>query len=194
MKRLGFLIILLVATLIVVGCNSDKEGTVDESNVKDEDGSEENTDVDEIKNKDGYMKIGETGHVWNELGEFELTPTDVQIFKEKDEVTPMNDDEVFVLIDYTVKNIGEHSLEEDDVLAHGIHLENSQEDRAFEDRYYEYDFVNGITEDIEPGETAEGQMIFAPPESETSEYILHLSSSLGDTEDSNWLFTESEAN
>ena len=194
MKRLGFLIILLVATLIVVGCNSDKKETVKENNVNDENGSEENKDVDQTKGKDGYMKIGETGHVWNELGEFELTPTDVQIFRERDGVTPMNDDEVFVLIDYTVKNIGEHSLEEDDILAHGIHLENSQENRAFEDRFYEYEFVDGITEEIEPGETAKGQMIFAPPESETSEYILHLSTTLGDTEDSNWIFTESEAN
>lgn len=194
MKRLGFLIILLVAILTIVGCNSDNGETVDENNVNNEDNSEESNDAGQTNSEDGYMKIGETGHVKNELGEFEVTPTGVEIFKERDGFTPMNDDEVFVLIDYTVKNIGENSLEEDDVLAHGIHLENSQENRAFEDRFYEYDFVDGITEDIEPGETTEGQMIFAPPESETSEYILHLSSSLGDTEDSNWLFTESEAN
>lgn len=198
MKQVRLFVFVLIAMIIVVGCSNDKDGnnntdgnennnTNNHQQVENNDQNEE----DQTSANSGVMKLGETGLVDDEIGRYEITPKSVEIFKERDGITPYNDDEVFVLIDYTVKNIGEEAFEEDDILGIRLLLENEQGNRVDEKRYYEFDFVSKITETIEPGESYDGQMLFDPPES--SEYTLHFGSYSAEVEDAAWFFTESEA-
>lgn len=193
------LFVLFSALLILSACGSsedEKANTGEMEEEADNENAENNEDFNEIDrdNMNGeVMKLGETGFVDDEIGQYEITPKSVEIFKERDGVTPYNDDEVFVLIDYTVENVGEEPIEAEDVLGFRLLLENAQGNRVDEKRSYDFDFFDKATGTIAPGESYEGQMFFDPPESETDEYTLHFGSSAADVEDAEWFFAESEA-
>lgn len=188
-----YLLIIFSALLILSACGTskDEEVVVDETEeINDENGESNGEEIDRDKVNSEVMNLGETGFVDDEIGQYEITPKSIEIFKERDGITPYNDDEVFVLIDYTVKNVGEEALEVEHVPGIRLLLENKQGNRVDEKRSYGFDFIEETTEVIEPGESSDGQMFFDPPES--SEYILHFGSSSADVEDAEWFFTESE--
>lgn len=194
MKKISFLILLLLAMITVVGCsdNNDSNNTKDDAgNNQMEEDVVEKEDTDQSDVNQGLMSLGETGLVDDELGQYEITPSSVEIFKDRDGMTPNNDDEVFVLIDYTVENIGEKAFEEESILGIRLLLKNKEGGEFTEISYYDYEFVDNITESIEPGKTYDSQLLFSITES--SEYILHFGSSSAEIEDAEWSFTESEA-
>jgi len=201
MKNVKLFILVLVAMFAIIGCSNDKDGNDnidgDVNNNANNNQQVENNDQDganESNANSGEMKLGETGFVDDGISQYEITPKSVEIFTERNGITPSNDDEVFALIDYTVKNTGEEAFQEEDILVGaGLSLTNSQGNIATEITYYDYDFVDEITESIEPGNSYDSQMLFEVPESETSEYTLHFESYSPDVEDAKWLFTESEA-
>ena len=201
MKSVKLFILVLVAMFAIIGCSNDKDGNDnidgDVNNNANNNQQVENNDQDganESNANSGEMKLGETGFVDDGISQYEITPKSVEIFTERNGITPSNDDEVFALIDYTVKNTGEEAFQEEDILVGaGLSLTNSQGNIATEITYYDYDFVDEITESIEPGNSYDSQMLFEVPESETSEYTLHFESYSPDVEDAKWLFTESEA-
>lgn len=201
MKNVKLFILVLVAMFAIIGCSNDKDGNVntdgDVNNNANNNQQVENNDQDganESNANSGEMKLGETGFVDDGISKYEITPKSVEIFTERNGITTSNDDEVFALIDYTVKNTGEEAFQEEDILVGaGLSLTNSQGNIATEITYYDYDFVDEITESIEPGNSYDSQMLFEVPESETSEYTLHFESYSPDVEDAKWLFTESEA-
>lgn len=201
MKNVKLFILVLVAMFAIIGCSNDKDGNVntdgDVNNNANNNQQVENNDQDganESNANSGEMKLGETGFVDDGISQYEITPKSVEIFTERNGITTSNDDEVFALIDYTVKNTGEEAFQEEDILVGaGLSLTNSQGNIATEITYYDYDFVDEITESIEPGNSYDSQMLFEVPESETSEYTLHFESYSPDVEDAKWLFTESEA-
>lgn len=194
MKRYLFILI-TIFLLAACGSSEDEEEVVadatEENNEENEESEGNGTDSDNLNEE--VMELGETGFVDDEIGQYEITPKSVEIFKERDGITPYNDDEVFVLIDYTVKNLGEEPIEAEDVLGFRSLLENAQGNRVDEKRSYDFDFVDKATGTIAPGESYEGQMFFDPPESETDEYTLQFGSSAADVEDAEWFFTASEA-
>lgn len=189
MKRVSILIMLLVAMVAIVGCGNDKDDT---NNNQVEGNNEEKEDANQSNLNQGVMELRETGLVDDELGQYEIRPNSVEIFEERDGIKPNNDDEVFVLIDYTVENIGEKAFEEEDILGIRLLLKNTQGDEFTEISYYDYEFVDNITESIEPGKAYDSQLLFGITKSE-SEYILHFGSHSAGMEDAEWSFTESEA-
>src|SRR5690625_512585 len=201
MKSVKLFILVLVDMFEIIGCTNDKDGNDnidgDVNNNANNNQQVENNDQDganESNANSGEMKLGETGFVDDGISQYEITPKSVEIFTERNGITTSNDDEVFALIDYTVKNTGEEAFQEEDILVGaGLSLTNSQGNIATEITYYDYDFVDEITESIEPGNSYDSQMLFEVPESETSEYTLHFESYSPDVEDAKWLFTESEA-
>lgn len=195
-------ILLLMAAMFLVACSNetvteDKEASATEQLEKevDEEDGENNVDkIDQDKVNSGVMKLGDTGFVDDGINRYEITPMSFEIFKERSGISVNNDDEVFVLIDYTVKNMSEESFEEEDILmGSGLLLKNSQGNIATEITYYDYDFVDKITETIEPEESYDSQLLFEVPVSESSEYTLHYESYPEDVEDADWVFTEDEA-
>jgi len=189
MKKVSILIVLLAALLTIVGCSSDDENNSNNNTDSSEEDNGNNNDKDQSTGNDGYQELGEMGYATDAAGEIEFTPTEVEVFKSRDGETPFNDDEVFVVIDYTLKNVGDKPYEEGFISSTGtVELENSQENKAWEDSAYEFEFVDSLEKDVEPGETVEAQLVFIISESETSEYILTLKTTFDDTEDTKWLF------
>jgi hypothetical protein len=186
-----YLLIIFSSLLILSACGSSDDET------EEVNGENEESNIDEIdrgKMNSEVMKLGETGLVDNGISRYEITPKSFEIFRERDGITPYNDDEVFVLIDYTIKNVDEEAFKEEDILiGAGLFLKNSQGDEVTEITYYDYDFVDKITESIEPGQSYDSQLLFQVSESEASEYTLNIESYSPDVEDAEWFFTESEA-
>lgn len=196
MKKVSLFILVLVAMIAIAGCSNNNDGKNNLDRDTNNNQNEENNDqgdTDQTKANSGVMILGDTGLVDDEIGQYEITPTSFEIFRERDGISAYNDDEVFVLIDYTVKNISDEAFEEEDILGIRLLLKNSQGNEVSEITYYDYEFVDQITETIEPGKSYDSQLLFEISESESSEYTLHFGSSAVDVEDSEWFFTESEA-
>jgi|SRR5690625_1663614 len=201
MKKVKLIILVLVTMFAIVGCSNDEDGNdntdVDVNNNANNNQQEENDDQDganESNANNGEMKLGETGSIDDGIYQYEITPKSVELFTERNGISPSNDDEVFALIEYTIKSTSEEAFNEEDMLVGaGLSLTNSQGNIATEITHYDYDFVDKITESIEPGNSYDSQMLFEVPVSETSEYTLLFESYSPDVEDAKWLFTESEA-
>lgn len=117
-----------------------------------------------------------------------LTPTSVEVFSKCAGISPYNN-EVFVLIDFTIENVSDDAIEGDQTLGTRVILENKEERKSDEksDPVNGFDFVDRLDVVIGPGESHDAQMIFTIQESE--EYILHYGSWLGSIEDAEWKFT-----
>ena len=197
-----YFFVIFSSILILSACGTsnvtseEEEANINEA-VENEDNNEESErseDIDQDEVSNGVMKLGDTGFVDDGISQYEITPMSFEIFKERNGTSVNNDDEVFVLIDYTVKNISEEGFEEEDILTGaGLSLKNSQGNIATEITYYDYDFVDKITETIEPEKSYDSQLLFEVPVSESSEYTLHYESYPADVEDAEWFFTEDEA-
>src|SRR5690625_103525 len=201
MKKIKLFILVLVAMVAIIGCSNDKDGNdntdSDVNNNANNNQQIENNDqndANDSKANSGEMKLGETASVDDGINQYEITPKSVEIFTERNGISTSNDDEVFALIDYTVKSTSEEAFKEEDILVGaGLSLTNSQGNIATEITHYDYDFVDVITESIEPGNSYDSQFLFEVPVSEDSEYTLHFESYSPDVEDAKWIFTESEA-
>lgn len=195
-----YLFVIFSSLLILSACGSSEDEEINTSEVEKEvdsentENNEDSNEIDRDKVNSGVMKLGDTGFVDDGINRYEITPMSFEIFKERNGISVNNDDEVFVLIDYTVKNISEEGFEEEDILiGAGLLLKNSQGNIATEITYYDYDFVDKITETIEPEKSYDSQLLFEVPVSESSEYTLHYESHSVDVEDAEWVFTEDEA-
>ena len=201
MKKVKLFILVLVVMVAIIGCSNDKDGNdntdSDVNNNANNNQQIENNDqndANDSKANSGEMKLGETASVDDGINQYEITPKSVEIFTERNGISTSNDDEVFALIDYTVKSTSEEAFKEEDILVGaGLSLTNSQGNIATEITHYDYDFVDVITESIEPGNSYDSQFLFEVPVSEDSEYTLHFESYSPDVEDAKWIFTESEA-
>ncbi|MEI3611615.1 DUF4352 domain-containing protein [Pseudogracilibacillus sp. SO30301A] len=195
-----YLFVIYSSLLILSACGFSNESeetnageTEEEVNNENAENNEDSNEINRDNVNSGVMKLGDTGLVDDELGQYEITPTSVEIFTERDGIIPNNDDEVFVLIDYTVEFLSDEAFEEEDILGIRLLLKNTQGNEVTEISYYDYEFVDRITGTIEPGESYDSQMLFEIPESESSEYTLHFGSYSADVEDAEWFFTEDEA-
>lgn len=148
---LKFTTLLLIAMFIVIGCskNDDKK-------------DDEQTEETEL------LSLGETGTLEQNIGTFEVTPTAITLKDEIDGEVPENEGHNFIIIDVEIKNIGEKTLEVDAIAESSSIVLLSDEGYRGSVRIFKTHLLdNPITEDLEPGEEVEGQMLF---ERKTSEY------------------------
>src|SRR5690625_1508703 len=146
MKKVKLFILVLVAMVAIIGCSDDKDGNDntdgDENNNANNNQQVENDDQDSKVNS-REMKLGETASVDDGINQYEITPKSVEIFTERNGISTSNDDEVFALIDYTVKNTSEEAFKEEDILVGaGLSLTNAQGNIATEITHYDYDVVD----------------------------------------------------
>lgn len=175
MKKTNVLILFISVAIMIVGCSNKK------SNVDDGNSNQRN-----VNNE--YLKLGEISLVKSGAGDYEITPTNTEIFKERDGEEVPDDSEVFVLIDYTIKNVGKDSFLEKDILESYMSLA-VKEGYLYDEvsSFLDYGFVDEIVGEIGPGETYESQFLFVIAES--PQYILTHQSYRSDTDDTEWLFT-----
>lgn len=187
MKKFNILMIFIAITLIVVGCSNGNNDGNDTSN--DKDGSTNQTD--DSKRNQGTMKLGEAGLIHDAVGKFEITPNSVEVFSERDEITPHIDDS-FVLVNFTITNVSDDPIEGDQTLGTRLILENKEGRKSDEksDPVNGFDFVDRLDKVVEPGESHDAQMIFEIDA--TDEYTLHYGSGSGSIEDAEWKFTKEE--
>lgn len=139
----------------------------------------------------GTMKLGEAGLINFKNYRFENTLTSVEVFKERDDVTPSNND-VSVLIDFTIENVDDNPMKVHSIFGTTVYIENKGDWKSDEegDRVYAYDHLDYLEEVIEPGESYDVQLTFTLPE--LDKYILHYVVGSGSLENVEWKFTEDD--
>src|SRR5690625_4652959 len=122
MNTVKLFILVLMAMGAIIGCSEDKDGNDntdgDENNNANNNQQVENdeqNDANDSKVNSGEMKLGETASVDDGINQYEITPKSVEIFTERNGISTSNDDEVFALIDYTVKSTSEEAFKEEDI-------------------------------------------------------------------------------
>jgi len=168
MKRIGFIVLIVLSIILVVGCSTDNTNDAENEVGNNSTDNDESNDNEE----DAVMlEIGETGDMKTTVAEYEMTPTNVEVFDERDGEKPTNEGDVFVLIDFTLKNTDTESVDPEDIIDLGVVLEG---DEFTSDNYWgmDYDFVEELEEEIEPGEEVTGQLLFELDPSDS--YELHF--------------------
>ncbi|WP_117168155.1 DUF4352 domain-containing protein [Paraliobacillus sediminis] len=210
MKNLIKLIVTgMVIAFVLVGCNNDDEANETSENQETEDSNEasetageaetdeaegeESTseETDSSESKGEILSLGETGTMETILGDFEVTPTGVKFLEEIEDggsnVEPSN--EVFIVVDVTVKNIGDEAFESGESITADL-FDMSDAGLGNTPGYSSVEDFDG---EVAPGEEVSGQLIF--DFWETDPYILIFG--YGYTSDlSNevtWEFTADEA-
>src|SRR5699024_12606713 len=122
------------------------------------------------------------------IGDYEVTPTAFEIVESVNGVEPDNGNFNFIIIDVTVKNIGDTVLDGKEVAK--IDLRDAED--FVRSNKKQYDFVNHFEEVIEPGEEVEGQFIFTSlPDLEYYDLIFGLHRS-GVANELTWRFTQDD--
>lgn len=153
-KHIKLSLLLLLTLLFVVACGESND---DKNNDNSDDGNEDSEEV---------LGLNDTGTLETNLGDFEVTPTAIEIQESIDGETPVNDGYNFVIIDVIIENIGETTLEAKDIAESTTIVIISDEPRTSTVQSH-YDFPeNKITEDLKPGDKAEGQLLFEVKPSE----------------------------
>jgi uncharacterized lipoprotein YehR (DUF1307 family) len=178
------LTILLALTLLtIVGCgDKQSEGTTTEPTSASKETKEKTDKVDQ-DNK--VLKLGETGRMKGTLGEFDVTVDSFRILEEYEGNKPYSSNTYFIEVDVTINNL------EDKV------LKTYSITRA---RLFDLDSNGGsneesftvFPEEIQPGETVSGQIIFDIPKSSSYELVFGFARSSVATE-LRWGFDASEA-
>lgn len=112
MKRFIFIALLFVAMLAVAGCgnNDDTNNGKTNNNANDNQNEvEENNSA--ADGEDQVLQLGETGTIKDTTGEYEVTPTSFVVTDEWEGETPKSEENVFVIVDVTVKNTGDTKLD-----------------------------------------------------------------------------------
>src|SRR5699024_4903749 len=102
-----------MAVFLLAACGSSEDGDeeevvaekTEENNDENEDSNGDESNHDDVNSE--VMNLGETGYVDDGISQYEITPKSFEVFKERNGISVNNDDEVFVLIDYTIKNISD---------------------------------------------------------------------------------------
>ncbi|KMK74524.1 hypothetical protein AB990_20210 [Alkalihalobacillus pseudalcaliphilus] len=219
-KALG---ITLLAGSILVACNSEEDtetpnngdnGTSDEQLEDDdngvdegtgdegEDDSDENTESDEGDTGGGLgsdqefgdqldLGIGDTAQISSNQGAYEITIHSVKHEEEIEGNSSMFDS--FIVVDLTVKNIGEATIDAYDpvnILDQTYSLDSS----GSNDFSTDFESIDSISGELQPGEEVTGQAVFHIDTSE--EQFIRVQPGLiaadGVYNDAVWTFTEDE--
>ena len=179
-KYLKLFVILIVSLLMMVACGDDDTSTGNNGNEQDKStNGADQTETDDIDENPGeadvetddsdssdiendgdvpVLSIGETGVIEDTLGTYEITPTS---FSFENELT--DDEEVripsngrYIVVDITFKNIGEETLELDQIIS-GRMYNLEEAGLAGFDTYPGLEEFEG---EIATGESTSGQLAF----------------------------------
>jgi uncharacterized lipoprotein YehR (DUF1307 family) len=181
MKKL-FTILLAVSLLTIAGCgDKTSEGTTTEPTNNSKETTEQKEKVDQ-ENK--VLKLGETGRMMDTLGEHDITVHSVEIIEEYEGNKPYSADTNFIAFDVTIKNLGDKALEAFWITRSRLFkMDNGV---SVEEKYTEF------PEEIQPGETVSGKIIFDISMSNSYELVFGYGLSSVATE-LRWGFDASEA-
>ncbi|MFN7251943.1 MAG: DUF4352 domain-containing protein [Anaerobacillus sp.] len=176
-------ILLALSLLTIAGCgDKPSEGTTTEPTNNSKETTEQKEKVDQ-ENK--VLKLGETGRMKDTLGEHDITINSFEILEEYEGNKPYSSNTWFVVVDATINNLGEKALDSFTITR---------------TRLFDLDSNGGsneesftvFPEEIQPGETVSGQIIFDIPKSSSYELVFGFALSSVATE-LRWGFDASEA-
>ncbi|WP_440896935.1 DUF4352 domain-containing protein [Amphibacillus sp. Q70] len=190
-KTLRFLLVSLAILLVVTGCNNEapEEDDIEDDNIEaladdettddegESDGESDQSAADEASNGE-VLSLGETGVMMTNLGDYEVTPTAFRYASEMGEDDPKKEpsSDTFVIIDFTITNIGDEIIDtESIVFASILEVTGQGGDSAYEG----FESIDNFADEIDTDETVEGQMIFDSALSE--EYELSFGSAYIDS-------------
>lgn len=177
MKWLKSILLITFILVPLVGCSGDSNEEGNNITL----GTEKNKDNSSYDSNE-VLSLGETGTMTTVLGEYEVTAHSVEIH-EKFGDAKLNRD-MFVIIDISIKNIGEDTLNGSDITKAVIFDDRGLRANAL----IHHDFVELITGDIEPGETESGQLLFDSNSSDSFELLFGYGRRLTSNE-VRWSFT-----
>ena len=182
-KTLKLFIFLMISLLVMVACGNDDTSTKNNENENNKSTSEtdqtENNDADEgadqedVENDNAdsansetddevpVLALGETGVIEDTLGTYEITPNSfvfAEELRDGEEVsTPSND--IFVVIDLEIKNIGSETLDLEDITQTDLFTETGSAKPGSSN----YPGLIEFTGEIKPGEKFRGQLAYDTP-------------------------------
>lgn len=183
--------------VLIVGCsndnNTEKKTNTNSTNENEEINKGTNkgeTEIDGVKFAN-VLGLNDKDEIETTIAHYEMTPTNIETFNERDGHEPTNEGEVFILIDVTIKNLDDEAVVAEDIIDLGVKLDG-EEFNAGNMWGAGFDsFVNELEDDyeIEPNEEVEAQLIF---ETDPSDYfVLYTSWGLEDEADQNvWKLEE----
>lgn len=204
MKQFVKIFLLTVISLILIaGCSKkEKVDTASESqnepptsqNSKEENSQDtkEKENIKEEKPEEDQLglKLGETGVVESEE-KIEVTLDSPRFENEVAGITPSND--VFMVVNATVKNIGDSTFDGKDIFVSDISTDENNERSAnlnpiFEGKDTEVKLLSG---ELKPGDTVKGELVFDTKKAKKYQIAFGHESSQIITK-SAWNFSENE--
>lgn len=175
-KLISLIAIMFIMSMILIACSDDNDGVNQENSNADNISAEENNESsneldensDEIEDEDSRndleiteedqedLKMGDTGTVDTVLGTYEMTLDDAELVGPELDGEETYDDDL-ILLDITIKNIGDDTIDLEDAVAAllvGEDLKGGSFDGA-----EDFDSVEKFTGKLDPGEEESGQFI-----------------------------------
>jgi|SRR5690625_4005449 len=172
MKKSSLIGLLMIVMLVIAGCGSNDATNNNRANANDSENNSAN-DADSIEYGDEQvLQLGETGTIKDTTGDYEVTPMSFVITEEWENQTPKIDGDVFLIIDVSIKNIGESVLNGEQLRK----VDAIGGDETTVDNSALFDYVDQLEGELQPGEIMEGQFAFALPPTDTYQlaWALHL--------------------
>lgn len=179
MKRYSLISLVIIAMLAIAGCGNKDNGNDDVTNDNSANASANDSENNSADNADSIeygdeqvLQLGETGTIKDTTGDYEVTPMSFVVTEEWENQTPKIDGDVFLIIDVSIKNIGESVLNGEQLRK----VDAIGGDETTVDNSALFDYVDQLEGELQPGEIMEGQFAFALPPTDTYHlaWALHL--------------------
>lgn len=141
--------------VLVVGCSNDNNNNTENQTNSSTTNNNEATNNSENNDEEELLSLGDTGVHETTIGDYEVTPTAIEMVDSIDGEKPSRDDNDFIIIDVTIKNIGDTVLEGKEVAKVDMN-----DDLTTRNTKKDFDEINHLDGEIEPDEEVEGQLVF----------------------------------
>ncbi|WP_058305886.1 DUF4352 domain-containing protein [Gracilibacillus massiliensis] len=210
MSKLKLIIMTLLIAILLIACSSDDgNGTEPEENDPDTEeennGNTEENDADDVTDNESsdsdvsdtenegestndngkVLSLGETGTIESNVGDYEVTVHSFEFVDEADGNTARLD--YFVLVDYTVKNIGDTSINGEDIYRTDI-----IDDQDLTEGNLYFESINQLEGEIAPGESVDAELLFDSEESEHYQLVFNYASLEENATTLTWEFSSDE--